>query len=42
MREELEAAGEMVSVARIPREAMITPQSLWDWYRQNVTAENRE
>lgn len=42
LEEELEAAGEVVSVARIPREAMITPQTLWDWYRQNVTAENRE
>ena len=42
LEEELEAAGEVVSVARIPREAMITPQTLWDWYRRNVTAENSE
>ena len=42
LEEELEAAGESISVARIPREAMATPQTLWDWYRRNVTAENRE
>ena len=41
LEEELEAAGESISVARIPREAMATPQTLWDWYRQNA-AENGE
>lgn len=41
LEEELEAAGESISVARIPREAMTTPQTLWDWYRQNA-AENGE
>lgn len=42
LEEELEAVGETVSVARIPREAMTTQQTLWDWYRRNVTAGNSE
>lgn len=34
LEEELETAGEDFSVARIPREAMRTPQTLWEWYAE--------
>lgn len=42
LEEELEMTGERISVARIPREAMQTPMTLWDWYRLNTKAEKRE
>ena len=42
LEEELEMAGERISVARIPREALETPMRLWDWYRLNTKAEKRE
>ena len=29
-------------VARIPREALVTPMTLWDWYRMNTRAGKRE
>lgn len=34
LEEELERTGEDFSVARIPREAMRTPQTLWEWYAE--------
>ena len=42
LEEELEMAGERISVARIPRDALPTPMRLWDWYRLNTKAEKRE
>ena len=42
LEEELEMAGESISVARIPREALETPMTLWDWYRMNTRAGKRE
>ena len=42
LEEELEMAGESISVARIPREALETPMTLWDWYRMNTQAGKRE
>lgn len=42
LEEELEMAGERISVARIPREALETPMRLWDWYRLNTQAGKRE
>ena len=42
LEEELEMAGESISVARIPREALGTPMTLWDWYRMNTQAGKRE
>ena len=42
LEEELEMAGESISVARIPREALETPITLWDWYRMNTRAGKRE
>ena len=42
LEEELEMAGESISVARIPREARETPRTLWDWYRMNTQAGKRE
>ena len=42
LEEELEMAGESISVARIPREALETPLTLWDWYRMNTQAGKRE
>lgn len=41
LEEELEMAGESISVARIPREALETPLTLWDWYRMNTQAGKR-
>lgn len=41
LEEELEMAGESISVARIPREALGTPMTLWDWYRMNTQAGKR-
>ena len=38
LEEELEMAGE----SRIPREALGTPMTLWDWYRMNTQAGKRE
>lgn len=35
-------AGESISVARIPREALETPMTLWDWYRMNTRAGSSE
>ena len=32
LEEEMELAGERFSVARIPHDALATPQALWDWY----------
>ena len=42
LEEELEVAGESITIARIPREALKTPMSLWDWYRLNTKAEKHE
>ena len=42
LEEGLEMAGESISVARIPREALETPITLWDWYRMNTRAGKRE
>ena len=42
LEEELEMAGESISVARIPRESLETPMTLWDWYRMNTRAGKRE
>lgn len=42
LEEELEMAGESISVARIPRESLETPMTLWDWYRMNTQAGKRE
>ena len=38
----LEEELESISVARIPREVLETPMTLWDWYRMNTQAGKRE
>ncbi len=34
LEEAMEDAGESISVAQIPREAMQTPEALWQWWEK--------